>query len=194
VGEEFKLVTDRIKVGKTMEESLQDTADRLNMAEFSFFCITLAIQRETGGNLAETLANLADVLRKRAQMKLKIKGDELGIQGLGLYHRRAAVHRVRPALLDQPGLHGQVLHRRAPDRGRSLGACAGWAWAASSWPRWSTSRSEGPMEQHRRPHPARHQCHPCRLDPDDDRGSRRVLLAIYAAVTVRVPWPSASRR
>jgi tight adherence protein B len=69
----FKLVTDRIKVGKTMEEALQDTADRLNMAEFSFFCITLAIQRETGGNLAETLANLADVLRKRAQMKLKIK-------------------------------------------------------------------------------------------------------------------------
>jgi tight adherence protein B len=34
---------------------------------------TLAIQRETGGNLAETLSNLADVLRKRAQMKLKIK-------------------------------------------------------------------------------------------------------------------------
>ena len=73
VGEEFKLVTERIKIGKTMEESLQDTADRMNLAEFSFFCITLAIQRETGGNLAETLANLADVLRKRAQMKLKIK-------------------------------------------------------------------------------------------------------------------------
>lgn len=73
VGEEFKLVTDRIRVGRTMEEALQETADRLNMAEFSFFCITLAIQRETGGNLAETLANLADVLRKRAQMKLKIR-------------------------------------------------------------------------------------------------------------------------
>lgn len=73
VGQEFKLVTDRIKVGRTMEEALQDTADRLDMAEFSFFCITLAIQRETGGNLAETLANLADVLRKRAQMKLKIR-------------------------------------------------------------------------------------------------------------------------
>ena len=73
VGEEFKLITDRIKVGKTMEEALQNTADRLNMAEFSFFCITLAIQRETGGNLAETLSNLSDVLRKRAQMKLKIR-------------------------------------------------------------------------------------------------------------------------
>ncbi|MDP3676085.1 MAG: type II secretion system F family protein [Novosphingobium sp.] len=73
VGEEFKLITDRIKVGKTMEDALQDTANRLDMAEFSFFCITLAIQRETGGNLAETLSNLSDVLRKRAQMKLKIR-------------------------------------------------------------------------------------------------------------------------
>ncbi|PEQ14639.1 pilus assembly protein TadB [Novosphingobium sp. PC22D] len=73
VGEEFKLVTERIKIGKTMEDALQETADRLAMPEFNFFCITLAIQRETGGNLAETLANLADVLRKRSQMKLKIK-------------------------------------------------------------------------------------------------------------------------
>jgi tight adherence protein B len=73
VGVEFKSIVDRIKVGKTMEDSLQDTANRLNISEFNFFCITLAIQRETGGNLAETLSNLADVLRKRAQMKLKIK-------------------------------------------------------------------------------------------------------------------------
>lgn len=73
VGEEFKMVTERIKIGRTMEDALQETADRLNMPEFNFFCITLAIQRETGGNLAETLSNLADVLRKRAQMKLKIR-------------------------------------------------------------------------------------------------------------------------
>jgi tight adherence protein B len=73
VGQEFKLVIERIKIGRTMEEALQETADRLNTPEFSFFCITLAIQRETGGNLAETLSNLATVLRMRAQMKLKIK-------------------------------------------------------------------------------------------------------------------------
>jgi tight adherence protein B len=73
VGFEFKTVIDRIKVGKTMEDALQDTADKLGIAEFNFFTITLAIQRETGGNLAETLSNLADVLRKRGQMKLKIR-------------------------------------------------------------------------------------------------------------------------
>jgi len=73
VGSEFKGVTERIRIGRTMEEALQETANRLGTPEFQFFVITLAIQRETGGNLAETLSNLADVLRKRAQMKLKIR-------------------------------------------------------------------------------------------------------------------------
>jgi tight adherence protein B len=73
VGAEFRTVSDKMKIGRTMEAALQDTADRLGTPEFQFFVITLAIQRETGGNLAETLSNLADVLRKRAQMKLKIR-------------------------------------------------------------------------------------------------------------------------
>lgn len=73
VGEEFRAVADKMKIGRTMDAALQETADRLGTPEFQFFCITLNIQRETGGNLAETLSNLADVLRKRAQMKLKIK-------------------------------------------------------------------------------------------------------------------------
>jgi tight adherence protein B len=73
VGLEFRAVSDKMKIGRTMEAALQETADRLGTPEFQFFVITLAIQRETGGNLAETLSNLADVLRKRAQMKLKIR-------------------------------------------------------------------------------------------------------------------------
>jgi tight adherence protein B len=73
VGLEFRAVADKMRIGRTMEAALQETADRLGTPEFQFFVITLAIQRETGGNLAETLSNLADVLRKRAQMKLKIR-------------------------------------------------------------------------------------------------------------------------
>lgn len=73
VGEEFRAVSDKMKIGRSMDAALQETADRLGTPEFQFFVITIAIQRETGGNLAETLANLSDVLRKRSQMKLKIK-------------------------------------------------------------------------------------------------------------------------
>ena len=35
--------------------------------------IALGVQRETGGNLAETLANLGDVLRRRRQMRAKVR-------------------------------------------------------------------------------------------------------------------------
>lgn len=73
VGIEFRGVVDRIRIGKTMDLALEEAADRIGTPEIQFFCITLAIQRETGGNLAETLGNLSEVLRKRAQMKLKIK-------------------------------------------------------------------------------------------------------------------------
>ena len=73
VGIEFRSVSDKMKLGRTMEAALQETADRLETPEFQFFVISLQIQRETGGNLAETLSNLAEVLRKRAGMKLKIR-------------------------------------------------------------------------------------------------------------------------
>ncbi len=73
IAEEFQNVSDKMKIGRTMEAALQEAADRIGTPEFQFFVITLSIQRETGGNLAETLANLADVLRKRSQMKLKIR-------------------------------------------------------------------------------------------------------------------------
>src|SRR3546814_4724705 len=52
---------------------LWDCSRRLDIQEFNFFTVALAIQSETGGNLAETLANLSDVLRRRRQLKLKIK-------------------------------------------------------------------------------------------------------------------------
>jgi len=73
VGIEFRMVSDKMKIGRTMDSALTETAERLGTPEFQFFVISLAIQRETGGNLAETLSNLADVLRKRAAMKLKIR-------------------------------------------------------------------------------------------------------------------------
>src|SRR3546814_7380069 len=50
VGEEFRAVSDKMKIGRTMDVALQETADRLDTPEFQFFVISIAIQRETGGN------------------------------------------------------------------------------------------------------------------------------------------------
>lgn len=73
VGLELRRVTDSVRLGAKLDEALWDCSKRLNTQEFNFFTVALSIQSETGGNLAETLANLSDVLRRRRQLKLKIK-------------------------------------------------------------------------------------------------------------------------
>ena len=73
VGEEFRLVSDRVKLGQPLDEALNETANRIDLPDFRFFVIALSVQRETGGNLSEALENLSDILRRRRQMKLKIK-------------------------------------------------------------------------------------------------------------------------
>jgi tight adherence protein B len=73
LGHEFRLIGDRVRFGSTLEEALWDAARRLDAPEFHFFIVSLAVQRETGGNLAETLANLSDILRRRRQMRLKVR-------------------------------------------------------------------------------------------------------------------------
>ena len=73
VGTEFGQITDEIRFGQTLSEALWSADARLDLPDFRFFIIALSIQQETGGNLAETLENLSNVLRRRRQMKLKIK-------------------------------------------------------------------------------------------------------------------------
>ena len=73
VGKEFSKISDDVKLGKTLEDALWDASARIEVPDFKFFIISLSVQRETGGNLGETLENLSHILRQRQQMKLKIK-------------------------------------------------------------------------------------------------------------------------
>ena len=73
VGLEFRRIADNVKFGQSLEEALWEAAGRLDTPAFKFFVISLSVQRETGGNLGETLANLSDILRRRRRMRLKIK-------------------------------------------------------------------------------------------------------------------------
>lgn len=73
VGSEFRQVSDQIRLGQSPEQALWDAAKRIGTPEMKFLVVTLSIQRETGGNLAETLANLSALLRSRQQLRLKIR-------------------------------------------------------------------------------------------------------------------------
>lgn len=70
---EFSRINDSVRFGRSLEDVMGETARRLDIPEFNFFMISLSIQRETGGNLAETLSNLSDILRRRRQIRLKVR-------------------------------------------------------------------------------------------------------------------------
>ncbi|PIR33149.1 MAG: hypothetical protein COV36_03120 [Alphaproteobacteria bacterium CG11_big_fil_rev_8_21_14_0_20_44_7] len=69
----FGSISNATRLGKPFEESLFEAAAKIDLNEFNFFVISIALQRETGGNLAEILENLSETIRARAMMKMKIK-------------------------------------------------------------------------------------------------------------------------
>ncbi len=70
---EFRIITESTGVGVTLEDALQRFYNRMPLSEVNFFNIVLAIQKQTGGNLAEALGNLSNTLRERKKLKNKIK-------------------------------------------------------------------------------------------------------------------------
>ncbi|MET4697503.1 tight adherence protein B [Constrictibacter sp. MBR-5] len=73
VAGEFQAVVDQVRLGQNMDEALWSVAARLQIPEFNFLVISMGVQRETGGNLAETLENLSDIIRRRHQMQQKVR-------------------------------------------------------------------------------------------------------------------------
>ncbi len=73
VGELFREVASNVRIGMTIEEALWSAAKRIDLPEFRFLVVTVAIQQETGGNLGAILENLSTMVRKREQMKLKVR-------------------------------------------------------------------------------------------------------------------------
>jgi tight adherence protein B len=73
IGSEFRTIESGMRLGRDLESLLWDIGKRIDAPEFRFFIIALSVQRETGGNLAETLSNLSDVLRRRRTMRAKAR-------------------------------------------------------------------------------------------------------------------------
>jgi tight adherence protein B len=70
---EFKEVVEQQRVGVTLGEALERLTVRMPLAEVRFLMIVIAIQQQAGGNLSEALGNLANVLRDRFRLKMKVK-------------------------------------------------------------------------------------------------------------------------
>ena len=73
LGTEFQETIDEINFGVSMADALKTLSARLDCNEIKYFVVAVIIQRETGGNLAELIESLADLLRERFKFQGRIK-------------------------------------------------------------------------------------------------------------------------
>ena len=73
IGSEFGLVVDEVTYGADLREALEDMAERWDLDDLRMFVVSLSVQAETGGNLAEVLDNLAKVIRERQALFMKVR-------------------------------------------------------------------------------------------------------------------------
>jgi tight adherence protein B len=72
VGTEFRRVFDEISMGVALPQALQNMTERMDSVDLRFFVTSVLVQRETGGNLAEIIDSLAELMRRRFELQLKV--------------------------------------------------------------------------------------------------------------------------
>jgi tight adherence protein B len=73
VGPEFKKSFDQQNFGLPLREALNEMSERMPILDVRFFVTAVLIQRDTGGNLAEILDNLAHVVRERFKIRRQVR-------------------------------------------------------------------------------------------------------------------------
>jgi tight adherence protein B len=73
VGTEFGMLADELSFGLDLRTALENLYRRVGQADLQFLTVSLSIQSQTGGNIAEILARLSQLMRKRSEMRLKIR-------------------------------------------------------------------------------------------------------------------------
>lgn len=70
---EFRIAFDEINYGVPMNDALQNLATRVPLTDLRYFVIAVLIQRESGGNLAEILTNISQIIRERLKLLASIR-------------------------------------------------------------------------------------------------------------------------
>ncbi|WP_316294998.1 type II secretion system F family protein [Aestuariicoccus sp. MJ-SS9] len=73
IGSEFGILSDQMTFGSELEQAMLNMYDRVGAPELNMLTVSVSVQRGTGGNLAEILENLSQMIRDRLIIKAKIK-------------------------------------------------------------------------------------------------------------------------
>jgi len=85
LGSEMGVIADEAAYGRDMGESLKNMADRIDTQDMRFLAVAVAIQQQSGGNLAEILDGLAKVIRARFKLFRRVKAITAEAKWSGMF-------------------------------------------------------------------------------------------------------------
>lgn len=105
IGPEFGVVVDETLYGLEFRQAVDNFARRTGSADIDFFAVSIAVQSETGGNLAEILSNLAGVIRSRATLVKRVRALSSEGQASAMLLSVMPVFLIGFMLMLQPGFY-----------------------------------------------------------------------------------------
>ena len=111
--EEFGRVLNETRLGRPVDEALADMADRIDSDDLRFVLMSVTIQREIGGSLAELFQTVSDTVRQRQQFRRKVRA--LTAMGRASAYLLVALPFITGALLAvvNPGYLKPLIHQSA---------------------------------------------------------------------------------
>ena len=85
LGTEFGMIADESAYGREVSESLKDLAERMDMQDLRFLAVAVTIQQTSGGNLAEILHGLSQVIRARFKLFRRVKAITAEAKWSGMF-------------------------------------------------------------------------------------------------------------
>jgi tight adherence protein B len=70
---ELSTVHDEVNFGVSLEQALTHLSERVPLTDLRYFVVAVLIQRESGGNLTEILANLSRLIRERLKLMARVR-------------------------------------------------------------------------------------------------------------------------
>ena len=111
LGTEYGIAVDEIAYGRDIGDSLNEMAERLEIPDLRFLAVAVAIQQQSGGNLAEVLAGLAKVIRDRFRLFRKVKAITAEAQWSGNFLSGFPVFSLIGVNMIQPGYFDPVIEK-----------------------------------------------------------------------------------
>lgn len=106
---EFGIISDESAYGRDIGEALKEMAERLDIQDIRFLAVAVAIQQQSGGNLAEVLAGLAGVIRARFRLFRKVKAITAEAQWSGKFLSAFPLLALIGILLKDPNYYDGVM-------------------------------------------------------------------------------------